>query len=226
MAGNKGLSLQQPCIATATDAELSVMDIYNLYRPFQRYFRGRRIKQFIREFEVSTDTRVLDVGGTPFNWTLNSIHPVLTIANLDTEHGPTVVCDARHLPFKDDSFDIVYSNSVVEHVGEWQSQCAFASECRRVGERYYVQTPNKWFPVEPHWITPFIHWMPLRARYLFARHLTVRGILERPSRESCRDLLDHTRLLTVPEMRRLFPDGQIWREKLAGLTKSIIAVKR
>jgi hypothetical protein len=183
------------------------------------------MKQFIREFKVSTDTSVLDVGGTPFNWALDSIYPVLTIANLDAANRPTVVCDGRYLPFKDGSFNIVYSNSVVEHVGEWESQRAFASECRRVGERYYVQTPNKWFPIEPHWIALFIHWMPLRARYLFARHFTVRGILERPSREWCRNLLEHTRLLTAPEMRQLFPDGQIWRERLAGLTKSIIAAK-
>jgi Methyltransferase domain len=202
------------------------MDIYSLYRPFHRYFRSRRMKQFIREFKVTTDTRVLDIGGMPFNWTLDSINPVLTFANLSAEHSPTVVCDARHMPFKDGSFDIVYSNSVIEHVGGWDSQRAFASECRRVGERYYVQTPNKWFPIEPHWVAPFIHWMPQRARYRFARYFTVRGILEKPSPEWCRDFLEHTRLLTISEVRRLFPDGEIWRERLAGLTKSIIAVKR
>ena len=75
------------------------------------------MKQFIREFKVSTDTSVLDVGGTPFNWALDSIYPVLTIANLDAANRPTVVCDGRYLPFKDGSFNIVYSNSVVEHVG-------------------------------------------------------------------------------------------------------------
>jgi SAM-dependent methyltransferase len=183
------------------------------------------MKRFIREFKVSRDTSVLDVGGTPFNWGLDSTYPALTIANLNAALRPTVVCDGRYLPFKDSSFDIVYSNSVVEHVGGWESQCAFASECCRVGKRYYVQTPNKWFPIEPHWITPFIHWMPLRARCMVARHLTVRGILERPSREWCRNLLEHTRLLTASEMRQLFPDCQIWRERLVGLTKSIIAVK-
>lgn len=78
------------------------------YRPYQRNFRSRRMKQFIWKFKVSTDTSVLDVGGTPFNWTLDSIHPFLTIPNLDAVHRPTVVCDARHLPFKDNSFDIVY----------------------------------------------------------------------------------------------------------------------
>lgn len=202
------------------------MQIDKLYRPIQRYFRSPRMKRFIREFKVSTETTVLDIGGTPFNWTLNSIRPVLTIVNLDAAVSPTVVCDARHLPFKDGSFDIVYSNSVVEHVGGWESQNAFAAECRRVGKRYYVQTPNKWFPIEPHWIAPFIHWLPLRARYLFARNFTLRGILARPSREWCRDFLDQTRLLTVPEMRELFPDGQVWRERFGGLTKSIIVVKR
>lgn len=76
---------------------------------------------------------------------------------------------------------------------------------RRVGELYYVRSPDKWFPVEPPWIAPFIHWLPLRARYLFVPRFTVPDILERPSRQWCRDFLDHTRLLTVPEMRLLFP---------------------
>lgn len=178
---------------------------------------------FSRNFKLNSATRVLDVGGEPFNWTLLSFRPSLVIVNLDPTHRPTVVCDARHLPFKDKSFDIVYSNSVIEHVGDWKAQCLFAAECRRVGKSYYVQTPNRWFPVEPHWIGFFIHWMPQRSRYLFARFFTVRGLMERPRREWCEEFLAQTRLLTVREMRELFPDASISRERLAGLTKSIIA---
>jgi ubiquinone/menaquinone biosynthesis C-methylase UbiE len=179
--------------------------------------------RFSRNFGLTSTTRVLDVGGEIFNWTLLPFIPSLVIANLDSTARPTVVCDARHLPFKDKSFDIVYSNSVIEHVGDWKSQCLFAAECRRVGKSYYVQTPNRWFPVEPHWIGLFIHWMPERSKYLFARFLTVRGLWERPNRKYCEELLAQTRLLTAREMQELFRDAWISRERLAGLTKSIVA---
>lgn len=183
------------------------------------------MKQFVEAFKVSPSTRILDVGGTDFNWTLSFIHPEVVLVNLDRSVRPSVVGDACRLPFRDGAFDIVYSNSVIEHVGSRKAQETFAAECRRVGVRYYIQTPNKWFPIEPHWLMPFIHWLPLGARRLLARNFTVRGLLERPSPEWCRNLLDQTNLLSVREMRRFFPEADIWREKIAYCTKSIIAAK-
>ena len=97
---------------------------------------------------------------------------------------------------------------------------AIASECRRVGERYYAQISKEMVSDRA---TPdrAIHspGAAARASISFARHFTVRGILERPLREWCRDFFEPTPLLTVPEMRLLFPDGQMWRERLAGLNQ-------
>jgi hypothetical protein len=131
------------------------MNIHRLYRPFLRHFRTKRMQRFCRFFGLTKATRILDVGGDFLNWSTVSTTPSLTIVNLYSPRDRRrenrilwVIADGRHLPFKDGAFDITYSNSVVEHLGDFASQRAFARETARVGVRYYVQTPNKWFPIE------------------------------------------------------------------------------
>ena len=68
--------------------------------------------------------------------------------------------DACALPFPDDSFDVVFSNAVLEHVGAGERQRAFVSEALRVGRRVFITTPNRWFPVELHTGLPLVHWFP------------------------------------------------------------------
>src|SRR5438445_13817496 len=119
-----------------------------------RHFRTRRMRRFAREFGVTNDTRILDVGGTPLNWSFVASHPLVTIVNLPGEpldrRFAWVWGDGRALPFADGSFDIVFSNSVIEHVGDTESHRRFAEEIARVGRAYWVETPNRWFPIEPH----------------------------------------------------------------------------
>lgn len=207
------------------------MDIHSIYHPFQRYFRTRRMQQFWRRFRVTSHTRVLDVGGAPFNWSLLSRRPRLYILNLDFPNTRNcdairwIVANGCQLPFRDGSFDIVYSNSVIEHLRTLDKQSLFAQECQRVGIGYYVQTPNKWFPIEPHFIAPFIHWLPRWLQVYLLRNFTIRGLVARPSRTECLELLDELRLLDEGELRRLFPDADIWHERLLGLIKSLIAVR-
>lgn len=129
------------------------MNIHDLYRPFLTYFRTQRMHRFWRHFDLTSQARVLDVGGSWFNWSLLPEAPLLTICNLSPPKGKEfvgLVADGRHLPFRPGAFDVVYSNSVIEHVGGKEGQEAFAEECRRVGQRYYIQTPNKRFLIEPH----------------------------------------------------------------------------
>jgi len=207
-----------------------LIDIHAFYRPFMRRFRSRRMQFFASRFRVSNDVRILDLGGTSFNWQFIDSKPKITCVNLVPLHGdePNFVYhvgDGRRLAYSDNSFDIAFSNSVIEHVGDWADQQAFAREMRRVAPRYYVQTPNRKFFFEPHYLTPFIHFLPLGLQHRLARNFTVWGWLTRPSREAARAFVVERRLLTHREMQELFPDAEIVTERFLGMVKSIIAIK-
>ena len=206
------------------------VSIHSLYRYFAYHFRTRRMRYFAREFQLTLDTLVLDVGGAPFNWNLLSPVPALTMLNLtayrSAEITKWVIGDGCRLPFKSGSFDIVYSNSVIEHLGTWENQQAFAAECQRVGRSYYIQTPNKHFFMEPHLLTPFIHWLPRAWQRKLLRYFTLWGWLTKPSSAQCSAFMDEIRLLGRRELQTLFPDAEIWRERFLGMTKSYIVVKR
>jgi hypothetical protein len=206
------------------------MNIHLLYRPFQVYFRTRRMRRFAETFHPTSNTQIIDVGGYEFNWTLIESSPNVLMVNLEretVEHGrfKKVQGDGRNLEYPDKSFDIAYSNSVIEHVGDANDQCSFATEIRRVGRGYYVQTPYKWFPIEPHFITLGIQWLPRRVSRHLVRWLSVWGWITRPSQSETDAMLSSIRLLDKREMQRLFPDAEIFEEKFLGLTKSLIAVK-
>jgi hypothetical protein len=194
------------------------------------------MRRFARTFAVTNETRILDVGGTPFNWSLLDVQPRVTIVNMPRAREAfdaqfrSVFADGRALPFPDRSFDIVFSNSVIEHVGSFESQRQFANEIARVGRAYWVQTPNRSFPVEPHLLTPFLHFLPARWQRRVARKFTVWSLIERPTPDRWDFYIEHylrdIRLLTTADLRRLFPDAKIVRERLGGLTKSLIAMSK
>ena len=185
---------------------------------------------FTRLLAVNGDTSILDLGGSARTWDRHEAKRI-TVLNLDPRclagQRPAVVADALAVPFPDRTFDIVFSNSVIEHLATPQRQLVFAAEVRRLSRAgYFVQTPNKWFPIEPHYLAPFVHWLPLRFRPAVIRWATPRGWLSKPSAESCRNMCGEIRLLDAREMRRLFPEARIFRERFLGLTKSLIAVWR
>ncbi len=205
------------------------MNIHNFYQPILTYFRTKRMTQFVKVFTLTGETQILDVGGSPFNWSLIKCeYPQLMFLNIyPVAGGQTnrIIADGRHLPFAGNSYDIVYSNSVIEHLGDWESQVAFAKEIRRVGRRYYVQTPNRRFFIEPHYITPFIHYLPKKVQRYLLRNFTVWGLITRPSQQKVDDLLQELRLLTVQEFQELFPDAEITNERFIGFVKSFVAMK-
>ncbi|MCX6625134.1 MAG: class I SAM-dependent methyltransferase [Acidobacteria bacterium] len=201
-----------------------------------RYFRTRRMRKFAEQFAIDENTRILDVGGTEFNWLLLSLPPRVTLINLTRDLKPpsranfrALAGDGRSLPFADQSFDLVFSNSVIEHVGTPDDQRRFASEIARVGRRYWVQTPDRSFPVEPHLLTPGLHFLPLRYRTRAARCFTVWSLVERPSPDRwefyIRHCTEEMRLLGARELQELFPDATIRRERLLGKSRALLAIR-
>ncbi len=153
---------------------------------FMQRFRSRRIKIIFWAFPPSVCRTVLDVGGTSHIWRMVDAAYEVTLLNQDSRefdapeqrcnHYAYVVGDGRDLNFPDKSFDVAFSNSVIEHVGNWDDMQRLAAELRRVGKSLYCQTPNKWFPVEPHLGTLFLHWWPrLLNSFFVTRYLTLVG---------------------------------------------------
>src|SRR5262249_14214647 len=136
---------------------------------------------------------ILDVGGTQTVWEAirlvdqPDVH--ITILNLQREECPyknvrSVVGDARDMRhFHDCQFNIAYSNSVIEHVGGIDQMPKRASEVRRVGRRYFVQTPYRYFPIEPHFVFPLFQFLPFSIRTLMVQNFSLGWIAKQPDRE-------------------------------------------
>jgi hypothetical protein len=188
------------------------------------------MQRFCDAFSIEPQTLVLDIGGTGEIWDASPTRPrlvVLNMAEIAPVSGVRIVrADARHLPFRDAAFSVVFSNSVMEHVGDYGSQQRYAAEVRRVGRSYFVQTGNQRFPVELHYMTPFIHWLPKGWQRRLIRRFTVWGLMVRPTPEEAEALLDELRLPTEPEVRACFPDAVMEFERLFGMKKALIAIKR
>jgi SAM-dependent methyltransferase len=187
---------------------------------------------FLEELQLTAETRVLDVGGTPAMWADLPLRPRVVILNMprESEAFDGMLCvggDGCALPFRDQSFDFVFSNSVIEHVGSWEKQQRFAAEAARVGRRYWVQTPNRYFPIETHVLTPFLHWLPKSWQIRIAPRFTVWSMLTSVSRERrewyIRHFLYDIQLLDAGQMAQLFPRAKIIRERACGFVKSLIA---
>jgi hypothetical protein len=181
--------------------------------------------------------RVVDIGGAPGFWkTLEADVPAdVTMVNIAPEPAPPphgqivfaqVAGDARDLKrWADCAFDLVISNSVIEHVGRWGDIAAAAGEMKRLAAHGWVQTPAFGFPIEPHFALPFVHWLPVQLRAAIVLHLPHQGYehLRLGSLGAARLAVEEINLLTAREMRFLFPDAELLRERVFGLTKSFIA---
>jgi hypothetical protein len=209
--------------------KFKLMNIHAFLHPFLKYFRRRRMKAFSKIFSMTNQTRIIDVGGYPFNWSLIEEPPSVLLVNLEDEQYvdgrfEKVKGDGRRLEYGNNSFDIAYSNSVIEHVGDSHDQVAFANEIRRVAPCYYVQTPNKRFFIEPHLIAPFIHWLPKSAMTKLIPYFSIRYWIT--NQTEIDTFINSIRLLDKKNMQELFPDAEILEEKFLWATKSIIALRR
>jgi SAM-dependent methyltransferase len=183
--------------------------------PFARRARRRRHLLYREVMAPRPADKVVDVGCGYEG--LAAFERDAEITGLDSVGRPNypgsrfVAGDAREMPFATGEFAIAYSNSLIEHI-EPADRPRFADEMRRVADRYWVQTPNRRFPIEPHLLLPGFQFLPERVQ----RRIWKLGVLRIP--------YEPIHLLDAAELRELFPDAVILRERFAGLTKSLIAV--
>jgi hypothetical protein len=180
--------------------------------------------------------RILDLGGTERYWDiagsfLTEKNISIDVLNIEAVHTQgqcfrSLAGDAANLgDLADRSYDLVHSNSVIEHVGTWDRMTKMAANVRRLAPRYYVQTPNFWFPLEPHFRAPFFHWLPeqLRYRIYLQTSLGFRG--KALSVDAAMRSIQGASLLDRRQMETLFPDAEIKGERLCLMTKSWMAVR-
>jgi len=198
--------------------------------------RRRRFRLFWEMLQqIPPPRRVLDVGGNQPYWEMMSLEyslagTLVVLLNLQAvpvslDGFSSQAGDGRDLSrFADQEFDLVHSNSTIEHVGDLADQRRMALEVQRVGRGYFIQTPNRNFPIEPHFLLPLFQFYPEGLQAWLLTHRAI-GHSERLADDAtARDLLAHTRMLTEKEFRALFPEASIYREKLLGMTKSFVAL--
>jgi hypothetical protein len=196
-------------------------------------FRSKRLNLF-KGFVAGLPkpVKILDIGGTPEFWKnagLDAADVEITLLNLalvetDLPNMVSIVGDATDLSsFADKTFDIAFSNSVIEHLFSFQNQQKMAQEAQRVSTYHFIQTPNFWFPIEPHWLFPCFQYLPKAIRVFLTRCFNLGHLKRSETWAAARQQVEEIQLLSRAEMDRLFPESTIWEEKLLIFSKSFVA---
>jgi hypothetical protein len=193
--------------------------------------RTKRFKQFeALVAPLPRPLRILDVGGEVAFWEnrgwatrsdiqIFSLNLVAQERKHDNIHP--VVGDATNLSeFDNGSFDVAFSNSVIEHLFNWENQRRMAAEIQRVGKAFWVQTPNFWFPMEPHFHVPGWQWMPLQVRLFAIRRWRCGWRGPCPDPQKAREVIEELRLLKQSDLLDMFPGATLIPERFCGLVKS------
>lgn len=230
-------------IAGAAPGAPAKADPYTNAQSMEFRFRARRFAHVQRLIETILAERgraeILDLGGTETYWRIgadfiraNRHRLAITMINPE----PQAVEDRDLFSFHAGSaadkalfagrrFDLVHSNSVIEHVGSWRAMEGFAANARRLAPRYYIQTPNFWFPYEPHFRFPGFQYLPAAVRARLIMRFSLGFFRRIDDAAEAEDIIRHHRLLSTREMAGLFPDADVFHEKAFGLNKSIIAMR-
>ena len=193
-------------------------------------FREKRFNFFLKKFDsLNKPITLLDIGGKINFWENRGLAGnndyKITVLNIEKEKSNysninCLIGDATNLnQFKNKSFDIVHSNSVIEHLYNFENQKKMASEIIRVGKKYIVQTPNKYFFIEPHYLLPFFNIVPEKIKYLILTK-TKLSRLKKWDKNFAKQYIKEIRLLSEKEMKTLFPKSKIYFEKFLGMNKS------
>lgn len=195
--------------------------------------REQRAAWLARAFPDLDQMSVVDLGGRVETWARAGVRPKhVHVVNLEptpaevpewaeVDHGDACELPA-HIAVR--RYDLVFSNSVLEHVGGHERRLRFAEAVHSLADAHWVQTPYRYFPIEPHWIAPGMQFLPVRARTALARHWPLVHTPPADREEAIQAVL-WTELVDRSQMRHYFPSSQIRVERLGGLPKSLIAVR-
>jgi len=197
--------------------------------------RARRFQLFEKlTAKIPRPIRIIDIGGTNRFWEINGwtnhSDAHITLVNLTPEPQMHDNIDSRQgdatdlHEYADQSFDIAFSNSTIEHLFTLENQNRMAKEIRRVGKAFWVQTPNFWFPMEPHFHVPGWQWMPMFLRVAIIRRFTCGWRGPCPDPNVARRVVGEIRLMTRGELKKSFPGAKLYPEKFSGLVKSWIVL--
>ncbi|MBV5347439.1 methyltransferase domain-containing protein [bacterium] len=212
---------------------------HNFIHPLTSYFRKQRGTYLRSKFPELGTYHICDLGGSRHFWEKLSISDLIykniTIYNIsagETQsiHSTGGICsdikiviyDGLKIPVADATFDLLVCNSVLEHVPP-QHRAKLVIEMKRVAKRIFIQTPAYSFPIEPHFIMPFVHWLP-RSVGFWLIHCSPWRLLSRPSVETIASYYWGTQLLRKSDIEELFPGETIQYEKFFGIIKSYYVV--
>ena len=193
----------------------SIFEISEKKNSLGNRFREKRFNFFLNKFdELSKPLSILDLGGKINFWenrgiTGNTDYQI-TILNTEKEESnySNINCqigDATNLSqFNNKSFDVVHSNSCIEHLYIFENQKKMASEVMRVGKKYVIQTPNKYFFIEPHYLLPFFQFFPNSLKFNILTKTRI-SRLKMWDEKFAKQYIDEIRLMTLNELKILFP---------------------
>ena len=200
-----------------------------------RAWRCRLLDRLLSDAGLS-GLAVIDIGGTCSFWEMNGGHftggaiDSVDVINLSSPTSESVTHGISLYQYQGDAldlstcrrerYDLVFSNSVIEHVGNLDAQRAMANGIMRLADHYFVQTPCRWFPIEPHFGLPWFDLMPLGLRTWLLRRFRLGHMPRQPEWIEARIVCENTRLLGARELRALFTDGQLIREWVLCFVKS------
>jgi len=193
--------------------------------------RRKRWQMFLAVFPELPDMHVLDIGGDARAWRTSGVRPahvtLLNLADQEIEEPwmTAIVRDACESLEGLPKADLVYSNSVIEHVGGHWRRERFAEGIRDMGPRYWVQTPYRYFPIEPHFLFPGLQYLPKAAQAAAITRWPIGNYRRVQARKQALKSAMDIELLSISELGVYFSDASIRKEKVLGLTKSIIAVR-
>lgn len=201
--------------------------------------RKARARKLLETFPDLADMKVLDLGGTFNFWNSLLVRPkevtAINVATTTQEHRGRVTSwfrivsgDACQPPrdVMESNFDLVFSNSTIEHVGNHDRRRLFAEVVHRLAGRHWIQTPNRAFPIEPHVLFPFHQFFPRSGRAVVYRYWPLVHTRS-PTWQAATRAVDATQLIGSSELAGLFPESRILEERWIPLLppKSLVAIK-